>query len=75
MGAAITKPKVRRISDTGNRDGMANQGKATGLQGCNRLPILAGGCPILTKGWTRQYGKGGCSKRRHRLPAPVAPTV
>jgi hypothetical protein len=75
LGAAITEPKVRWISDAWNRHGMANQGKAAGLQSCNRLPILAGGSPIMTEGRTYQANKGGCSKPRHRLPAPLAPTL
>jgi hypothetical protein len=53
---------------------MANQGEAARLQGCNRLPILAGCSPILTEGWTHQSDKGGCGKSHHRLPAPLAPT-
>lgn len=74
MGAAITETKVRRISDPRNRDGMANQGKAARLQAGNRLPILADCGPILTEGRTHQADKGGCSKPRHRLPAPLPPT-
>jgi hypothetical protein len=74
LGAAITKLKVRRISDTRNRQSMTNQRKAAGLQGCNRLPILAGCCPILTEGWTHQSDQGGCGKPRQHLPALPALT-